>query len=62
MLKFKASPDSKKLTELSLKQRQQYILYIRDNHERAWPSLPPRSGTPFPFVEEAFRNVGRKPE
>jgi len=56
---FKGAKDGKGLIELSIKQREQWVLYMRDL-AASMPVLPERPGTPFPFVESRPRGAPRR--
>ena len=55
---FKATKDGKSLVELSLKQRDQWVFYVRDR--AASMPVVERPGTPFPFVEQPPRMAPRR--
>lgn len=55
---FKAGKDGQ-LKEYSLKQREHWLLYLRDSASKnVQPN--PRPPTPFPFVEPVFYPTPRK--
>lgn len=58
---FKANKDGQ-LQEFSLKQREHWLLYLREQAQKNWPQLPRRQDTPFPFVEQPPQKIRRKTE